>query len=55
MTLCDLTGQGHSQLLVGAEDQEMRVYVDGGELLHEFTETEVCERHLRVTVSRPLA
>jgi hypothetical protein len=29
------------QLLVGAEDQEMRVYVEGGELLHEYSETEV--------------
>eukprot|EP00038_Savillea_parva_P025538 m.48178 g.48178 ORF g.48178 m.48178 type:complete len:754 (+) comp6968_c0_seq1:84-2345(+) len=40
MALCDVAGQGHSQLLVGGEDQEMRVYMQGGELLHEFSETE---------------
>lgn len=31
----------YRQLLVGAEDQEMRVYVEGGDLLHEYSETEV--------------
>ena len=40
MALCDLIGDGETQLLVGSEDFDLRVFQDSGEMLHEFSETE---------------
>lgn len=40
MALCDLVGDGHNQLLAATEDSNLRVYLEGNELLHEFPDTE---------------
>lgn len=40
LALCDLVGDGNNQLLAASEDFDMRVYLEGNELLHEFPETE---------------
>eukprot|EP00040_Diaphanoeca_grandis_P022567 m.121640 g.121640 ORF g.121640 m.121640 type:complete len:767 (+) comp28869_c0_seq1:192-2492(+) len=40
IALCDLLGEGHNQLIVGSDDCDMRVFLEGNDLLHEFSETE---------------